>query len=31
VLEIRDLSVSYGKVEALSNASLTVGEARSSP
>ncbi len=26
VLEIRDLSVSYGKVEALSNASLTVGE-----
>ena len=26
VLEIRDLSVSYGKVEALTNASLTVGE-----
>ena len=26
VLEIRDLCVSYGKVEALSNASLTVGE-----
>ncbi|MBN8283951.1 ABC transporter ATP-binding protein [Zoogloea sp.] len=26
VLEIRDLSVAYGKVEALSNASLTVGE-----
>ena len=26
VLEIRGLSVSYGKVEALSNASLTVGE-----
>jgi branched-chain amino acid transport system ATP-binding protein len=26
VLEIRDLSVAYGKVEALSNASLTVGK-----
>ena len=26
VLEIRDLSVAYGKVEALSNASLSVGK-----
>jgi branched-chain amino acid transport system ATP-binding protein len=26
VLEVKDLSVSYGKVEALTNASLTVGE-----
>ena len=26
VLEIKDLTVSYGKVEALTNASLTVGE-----
>ncbi|MFP5341189.1 MAG: ATP-binding cassette domain-containing protein, partial [Gammaproteobacteria bacterium] len=26
VLEVKDLSVSYGKVEALTNASITVGE-----
>ena len=26
VLEVRDLSVSYGKVEALSNANIRVGE-----